>query len=166
MTATVLCALGFFVVVFAWRQTALRKALRAPVLDLPEDHPLMEKARRRAQDNLGKLQTLWAGGQRDAQVRLQMNATELFVWARVNNMNDHVVGVHFEHPTLLADGRVVREAVLPLSVISDWRVELPNGRFAGGFSQLAKFTSVRDEFGELPEAIRTEALRYDLGLLR
>ena len=45
--------------------------------------------------------------------------------------------------------------------LTDWQVELPSGRYAGGFTMRVMFDRGREQWGSLPPELEAEEKKYE-----
>jgi uncharacterized protein YegJ (DUF2314 family) len=135
-----------------------------PPLTLRPDDPLIAAARAEARATVPKFRALLAEAHRGARVKVAFHSnagvTE-FLWAEVLSLDETQMAVRYLTPPVTHVGRLERLHLHKLNELEDWMVELPSGRYVGGFTMRAMFTRARQQWGELPPALADEERRYD-----
>ena len=134
-----------------------------PPLAIPPDDPAMLAAVARARESVAQLRALAAQPNRGVRVKLPFvtssGVTE-FLWAEVLSVRDAALDVRYLTPPVTHSGRLERLHTHTMSDVVDWVVELPSGRYAGGFTMRAMFTRGREQWGSLPPELEAEERRY------
>ena len=58
-------------------------------------------------------------------------------------------------------GRLERLHTHRVADLTDWQVELPSGRYAGGFTVRVMFVRGREQWGSLPPELEAEEKKYE-----
>ena len=161
-TALVVAVVAVVVLYVWWR--FLRVARPAfPPLQIDDDDPLMAQAFQRARTTLDRFRTLYAGPHRTARCKVPFvsNAgVREYLWATVRELRPSEVEVLYMTPPVTHTGRLERVHTHPVADIVDWQVELPDGRYAGGYTMRAMFVRGREQWGRLPPALEAEEKKY------
>jgi uncharacterized protein YegJ (DUF2314 family) len=161
-TALVLAAVALIVLSVWWRFFRVARPAFPP-LQIDDDDPLMAEAFQRARTTLDRFRTLCAEPHRIARCKVPFvsNAgVREYLWATVRELRTSEVEVLYTTPPVTHTGRLERVHTHPVADIVDWQVELPDGRYAGGYTVRAMFVCGREQWGSLPPALEAEETKY------
>src|SRR5262245_7198252 len=132
-------------------------------IPISDDDPEMLAARRRARDTLGEMRLLHS--QPNSGVRLKVpfvtsSGVRELLWAELRDLRAEDAQVLYLTPPVTHTGRLERLHVHPLWDVVDWQVELPDGRYRGGFTMRVMFARHREKYGQLPAGREAEEKRY------
>ena len=147
----------------AWWWFVARNRPAVPPLSIAEDDPLMEEAKGKARDSLGRFRALAAQYPDAARVKIPFRTSggQLeFLWAEVRRLGDRDVEVLYITPPVSHSGKLERVHTHPLTDIVDWAVTLPTGNYAGGFTMRVMFQRGREQWGSLPQELAAEERKY------
>lgn len=135
---------------------------RTPLVMEP-DEPLMLEAISAARGSLDEFRRLMAADNRGARVKVPFRTdtgADEQLWADVLAVVDPDVEVHLTTDPVSQRGSFAKVRRYALTDLLDWQVELPDGRYAGGYTMRAMFRKGREQWGTLPGTLEAEERRY------
>jgi uncharacterized protein YegJ (DUF2314 family) len=152
------------IALFLWRRFFYIARLAFPPLAIKPDDPLMTKAMREAVDSTTRFRALYAQPNNSARVKIPFvsnSGTTEFLWAEVLSLSDDQMKVRYFTPPVTHTGRLERLHTHAVTDLVDWQVELPSGKYAGGYTMRAMFIRGREEWGQLPPELEAEEKKYE-----
>jgi uncharacterized protein YegJ (DUF2314 family) len=135
-----------------------------PPLSIEPDDPLMVEARRKAVDSILRFRELQARPNRGARVKVPFvssaGVTE-FLWSEVLSVKGEQMEVRYLTPPVTHTGTLERLHTHPVGDLVDWQVELPSGKYAGGFTMRVMFIRGREQWRQLPPELLAEEGKYE-----
>ena len=159
LIALALIAIALFI---WWRYFHVARPVIPPLV-LPDNDPLMLAATEQARATLNELRELAAAPNRGVHVKVPFVSsagTTEFLWADLLSLESSSMKVRYITPPVTHRGRLERVHAHPLSDLVDWRVELPSGAYAGGFTMRAMFVRAREQMKDLPPELEEEEHKY------
>ncbi len=133
----IVIALIIFVAVVVWWRFFHIARPTVPPLSIAPDDRLMLDAMAKAKDTIGRFRELAAqpnGGIRVKIPFVPSSSTTEFLWAAVLSFTDSQMELRYLTPPVTHAGRLERLHTHPVSDLVDWQVELPSGKYAGGYT--------------------------------
>jgi uncharacterized protein YegJ (DUF2314 family) len=152
------------VVLFLWWRFFYVARPEVPPLVIDPNDPLMQEAVRKAKDSIPRFREL--AGQASKGIRVKVpfvtsTGTTEHLWAEVLSFRDSEMDICYLTPPVTHNGRLMRLHTHPVSDLTDWQVELPSGRYAGGFTMRVLFVRGREQWESLPPELAAEEEKYD-----
>lgn len=160
LIALALVAIALFI---WWRYFHVARPAIPPLV-LPDDDPLMLAATEQARATLDEFHELSKAPNRGVHVKVPFvssSGTTEFLWADLLSLKGGSMKVRYITPPVTHSGRLERLHAHPLSDLVDWRIELPSGVYAGGFTMRAMFVRAREQTKDLPQELQAEEAKYD-----
>ncbi len=148
---------------FLWWRFLYIAGPEMPPLSIDPDDPLMAEAMRKAADTIPRLRELHAQPNNGVRVKVPFvtsSDTKEFLWAEVLSLNSEQMQVRYLTPPVTHTGRLERLHTHPVSDLVDWQVELPDGKYIGGYTMQVMFIRGREQWGELPPQLQAEESKY------
>jgi uncharacterized protein YegJ (DUF2314 family) len=83
-----------------------------------------------------------------------------YLWAEVLLLEDAGMEVRYQTPPVTHTGKLERVHKYPLTDIVDWMIQLPSGKYAGGYTMRVMFIRGREQWGRLPAELEAEEKKY------
>ena len=147
----------------AWWWFIGRNIPKFPPIHLNPADPEVIAARQSARDSVPRLRELFVSYPKSTNVKVPFvttSGTTEFLWAQVLNWESDSLRVLYLTPPATHTGRLEREHTHPESDIADWVVQLPTGKYIGGFSMRVMFAKARELYGTLPPILAKEEPKY------
>jgi uncharacterized protein YegJ (DUF2314 family) len=161
-TAIIVTVLAAIVFVVWWFFLRIARPKYPPLWIAPDD-PLMTEATRKAKDTIFRLRELYSKPHQGANVKVPFvtssGVTE-YLWAEVLSIEDGGMEVRYQTPPVTHTGKLERVHKHPLSDIVDWVIQLPCGKYAGGYTMRIMFIRGREQWGRLPAKLEAEEKKY------
>ncbi len=159
-----LALVGVVVLVFVWwRFFYIARPTVAPLTIAPDD-PLMKEAMRKAKDSIPLFRELAAQPNKGIRVKVPFvssSGTTEHLWAEVLSLRGSQMEVRYLTPPVTHTGRLERLHTHPVADLTDWQVEIPSGRYAGGYTMRVMFVRGREQWGSLPPELEAEEMKYE-----
>ena len=149
---------------FVWFRFFYVARPEMPPLSIAPDDPLMTDAMRKAADSIQRFRELQSRPNNGARVKVPFvtsSDTKEFLWAEVLSLNGDQMEVRYLTPPVTHTGRLERLHTHPVTDLVDWQVELPSGKYAGGFTMRVMFVRGREQWGQLPPELQAEETKYE-----
>jgi uncharacterized protein YegJ (DUF2314 family) len=134
-----------------------------PPLSIAPDDPLMTEATRKAKDTIPIFRELYAQSHQGANVKVPFVSsagTTEYLWAEVLALQDSEMEVRYTTPPVTHTGRLQRVHKHPVADLVDWMIQLPSGKYAGGYTMRVMFVRGREQWGSLPPELAAEESKY------
>jgi hypothetical protein len=128
----------------------------------PED-PLMVEAMEKARAAVGEMRKLFAEPGREVMVKYPLDTTANdieHVWGVLTAITDTEMTVTLVTPPMGGKPKAPPPYTLPLSILEDWHVMLPDQRIRGGFTTQAQIKVTRQAGKEVPAQIAEMESRF------
>lgn len=148
----------------AWWWFIGRNVPKFPPIHLDPTDPEVVAARQNARDSIPRLKELFALHPSSANIKIPFttsSGTTEFLWAQILSWGNASIRVLYLTPPVTHTGRLEREHTHSESDIVDWVVQLPSGKYAGGYSTRVMFAKAREIYGELPPILASEEPNYE-----
>jgi len=153
-----------FAVTFIWWRFFHVARPKFPPLAIAPDDPLMREAMAKAKETAAWFRELAAQPNRGIRVKvpfISSSGVTENLWAEVLSFRDSQMEVRYLTPPVSHTGRLERLHTHEVSDLIDWQVELPSGRYAGGYTMRAMFVRGREQWGSLPPQLEAEEKKYE-----
>jgi hypothetical protein len=156
--------IGILVVTVAiyWGVRARLKRQSRGTWVAPQD-PLMVAASEKARAAIGDMRQLFAEPEREVMVKYPLettaNETE-HVWGVLTALTETEMTVTLATPPMGGQPKSPPPYTLPLSILEDWHVMLPDQRIRGGFTTQAQIKMTRKDGKKVPAEIEAMESRF------
>lgn len=134
-----------------------------PPLAIDDDDPEMKEARAKAQATLPDFVALYRQHPEGAMVKwpfvTSAGKTE-YLGAEVLGLDGDILKIRLVTPPVTHTGQLERLHAVPLKEIVDWVIVLPGDKRKGGYTMRVMFKVARKQWGDLPEQLKAEELKY------
>ena len=156
--------IGIFVVAAAiYRGVRARVRRRSRGTWVAPLDPLMVEASEKARAAVGEMRKLFAEPGREVMVKYPLettaNETE-HVWGVLTGLTETEMTVTLATPPMGGVPKSPPPYTLPLSILEDWHVMLPDQRIRGGFTTQAQIKVTRRQGKEVPAQIQEMESRF------
>jgi uncharacterized protein YegJ (DUF2314 family) len=161
---SVLVVVTALVLLFIWWRFFYVARPEVPPLVIEPDDPLMQEAVHKAKGSISRFRELATQPNRGIRVKVPFvssTGTTEHLWAEVLSFRDTQMEVRYLTPPVTHNGRLERLHTHAVADLTDWQVELPSGRYAGGFTMRVMFVRGREQWGSLPPDLAAEEMKYD-----
>ena len=161
---TLLVLVGAAAALFLWWRYLYIARPKMPPLSIAPDDPLMTEAKEKASDSIPRLRELHAQPNNGVRVKVPFvtsSDTKEFLWAEVLSLNGDQMEIRYLTPPVTHTGRLERLHTHPVSELVDWQVELPNGKYVGGYTMRVMFVRGREQWGGLAPELEAEEMKYE-----
>jgi len=148
----------------AWWWFVGRNVPKFPPINLDPMDPKVIAARQNARDSVPRLRELFALHPESSNIKIPFTTSSgvtEFLWAQILSWDGASLRVLYLTPPVTHTGRLEREHTHPESDIVDWVVQLPTGKYIGGFSTRVMFAKARELYGTLPPILAKEEPKYE-----
>jgi len=135
-----------------------------PPLVIEPDDKLMRDAMAKAKATTTRFRELATQSNRGIRVKVPFvssSGTTEYLWAEVLSFRDTRMEVRYITPPVTHIGRLERLHTHQVGDLVDWQIELPSGRYAGGYTMCVMFVRGREQWGALPSELEAEEKKYD-----
>jgi len=135
-----------------------------PPLSIAPDDPLMADAMRKAVDSIQRFRDLQSQPNSGARVKVPfITSADIMeqLWAEVLSLSGDQIEVRYLTPPVTHTGRLERLHTHPVTDLVDWQVDLPSGKYAGGYTMRVMFVRGREQWGQLPPELEAEESKYE-----
>jgi uncharacterized protein YegJ (DUF2314 family) len=149
--------------VFIWWRFFHIARPAVPPLSISDDDPLMRDAMAKAKDTIPRFRELAAQPNRGMRVKIPFvssSGTTEYLWSEVSSFRDSQMEVRYLTPPVTHTGRLERLHTHPVADLVDWQVELPSGKYEGGYTMRVMFVRGREQWGSLPPELQSEEKKY------
>jgi uncharacterized protein YegJ (DUF2314 family) len=146
-----------------WRFFHIARPAVAPLSIAPDDS-LMIEAVLKAKESIPRFRELAAQPNKGIRVKVPFvssSGTTEHLWAEVLSFRDSRMEVRYLTPPVTHTGRLERLHSHLVDDLTDWQVELPSGRYAGGYTMRVMFARGRAQWGSLPPDLEAEEKKYE-----
>jgi uncharacterized protein YegJ (DUF2314 family) len=160
---TLMVLVCFIVAVFLWWRFFRSPRPRLMPLEIDPGDQLMQEAMKKARTTIEDFRRYLDSDHRSANVKVPFETSSgntEFLWAEFLRFRGAQMEVRLTTPPVTHTGRVERLREYPVSDLVDWVVELPDGRYAGGYTMRVMFVKGREQWGMLPEELLKEEKKY------
>lgn len=164
LIVSALVGVAVLVLLFIWWRFFHVARPEVPPLVIEPNDPLMQEAVRKAKDSIPRFRELASQPNRGVRVKVPFvssTGTTEHLWAEVLSLRDAQMEVRYLTPPVTHNGRLERLHTHAVTDLTDWQVELPPGRYAGGFTMRVMFVRGREQWGSLPPELEAEEKKYD-----
>ena len=161
---TVLILVIAVVAMFLWYRFFHIARPKFPPLVIELDDPLMIEAMRKATESIPLFRELQAQFGNSASVKIPFvssSGTKEFIWAEVLSMSGDQMEVRYMTPPVTHTGRLERLHTHPVADLVDWQIQLPSGKYAGGYTMRVMFIRGREQWSQLPPELEAEEKKYE-----
>ena len=155
---------GIAALIFVWWRFFHIARPEIPPLSIAPDDPLMMEAILKAKTSIPRLRELATQPNKGIRVKVPFvtsSGTTEHLWAEVISFRDSQMEVRYLTPPVTHTGRLERIHTHPVDELTDWQVELPSGRYAGGYTMRVMFVRGREQWGALPPELEAEEKKYE-----
>ena len=155
---------GAVALLFVWWRFFYIARPEVPPLSIAPDDPLMKEAVVKAKESIPRFRELAAQSNKGIRVKVPFvssSGTTEHLWAEVLSIRDSQMDVRYLTPPVTHTGRLERLHTHPVADLTDWQVELPSGRYAGGYTMRVMFVRGREQWGSLPPELEAEEKKYE-----
>lgn len=124
----------------------------------------MIEAMRKAKESIEKFRHLLGQPNRGGRVKVPFisnSGTKEYLWAKILSLRDSEMEVRYLTPPVTHTGRLERVHTHMVTDLVDWIVELPSGKYAGGYTMRVMFVRGRAQWGSLPPELEIEEKKYE-----
>ncbi|HMS70122.1 MAG TPA: DUF2314 domain-containing protein [Saprospiraceae bacterium] len=135
-----------------------------PPLSVDENDPLMIEAIKTAKQHLPDFIFLFDNNKSNFQVKVPFKSSTgqiEFLWAKPLRIVETNIEVRLLTPPVTHDGKVNRVQTYALNDLIDWAVFLENGKIKGGYTMRVMFKIAKEKWGQLPDNLKAEELKYE-----
>ncbi len=129
----------------------------------PPQDPLLAEASEKARAAVGEMRKLFAEPEREVMVKYPLettaNETE-HVWGVLTALTETEMTVTLATPPMGGKPKTPPPYTLPLSILEDWHVMLPDQRIRGGFTTQAQIKAARKAGKSVPAQIAEMENRF------
>ncbi len=147
----------------AWWWFIARNRPAFPPLAIDENDPLMVEARKKARETIPRLLELFSGAREHTRVKVAFKTSSgvtEHLWADLLEVEGGNMRVRYLTPPVTHTGRLERLHTHPIADIEDWVVTKDPARYIGGYTMRVMFQRGREQWGELPPALKAEEEKY------
>jgi hypothetical protein len=149
---------------FVWFRFFYVARPEMPPLSIAPDDPMMTDAMRRAADTIPQFRELQSRPNNGVRVKVPFvtsSGTKEFLWAEVLSLNGDQMEIRYLTPPVSHTGRLERVHHYTVTELVDWQVELPSGKYVGGYTMRVMFVRGREQWGQLPPELEAEEMKYE-----
>jgi uncharacterized protein YegJ (DUF2314 family) len=135
-----------------------------PPLAVDENDPLMIEAIKTAKLHLPDFISLFDKNKSNSQVKVPFKSSTgqiEFLWAEPLRIIETNIEVSLLTPPVTHVGKVNRFQIYALNDLLDWAVSLENGKIKGGYTMRVMFKIAKEKWGQLPDNLKAEELKYE-----